>query len=177
MSGSGEIFSIGRRTRKKGSSVRLWVMLVMPLAAILFQVYIPLYFPLLDCLELPLLVTVYLAMNRRSPIQGMFLGAAIGLAQDSLSDHPIGVIGMIKTTLGYVAGSLGVRLDTEHPAVRFGLAGLFFLLHQGLHSLIRSGLLAQPSGFEAPRLLLGALVNGGLAVPIFFLLDKLRENA
>ena len=55
------------------------------LAAILFQVYVPRFITQLSYLELPLLVTVYFSLMRRSPVAGVLFGAGIGLAQDSLS--------------------------------------------------------------------------------------------
>jgi hypothetical protein len=44
-----------------------WVMVGVPLAAILFQVYVPLFFPILSFVEMPLLVLVYLALSRKIP--------------------------------------------------------------------------------------------------------------
>src|ERR1019366_10761670 len=61
-----------------------WVVLVVPLAAILFQVYVPLFFEFLSFLEMPLLVVVYFALMRQSQIGGLTVGALVGLAQDSL---------------------------------------------------------------------------------------------
>src|SRR5437763_854029 len=61
------------------SRFRAWVMLLVPLAAILFQVYVPLFFQFLGFLEMPLLVVVYFALMRRSPISGLAVGALVGL--------------------------------------------------------------------------------------------------
>ena len=54
-------------------------MILVPLVAILFQVYLPRFFQYLGYLELPLLVTVYFALMRRQPIPGLLFGAVIGL--------------------------------------------------------------------------------------------------
>ncbi len=171
-----EAFAIGRRGRKKASRIRPGVMVATPVAAILFQVYVPLYFPLLRYLELPLLVTVYLAVSRRSPIGGALIGAVIGLIQDALSYQPIGTLGMVKTLAGYAAASIGVRLDTGHAAVRMGLGAVFFLGHQLLYWTVRRVLLGAPSGLEIVQTLLAALANGLAAVPLFYLLDKLKDT-
>ena len=52
----------------------------IPLAAILFQVYVPRFFQFLSYLELPLLVTVYFGLMRRSPeiarVGGLLSGVA-----------------------------------------------------------------------------------------------------
>ena len=101
------------------SRFRAWVLFLVPLAAILFQVYVPLFFQFLAYLELPLLVTVYFALMRRSPIGGLLVGALVGLAQDSLSKNPLGMFGITKTLVGYFAASVGLaarRRPSADPA-------------------------------------------------------------
>lgn len=164
------------RGKKRLFRVRPWVMLVAPVAAILFQVYVPLYFPLSQYLELSLLVTVYLSISRRAPISGALIGALIGLIQDALSHQPIGIFGMVKTVIGYASASLGVRFDTEHVAVRLGLGFVLFLCHQLLYWTARRSLLGAPSGAEIPQTLLAALANALLGALLFHLLDKLRDS-
>src|SRR5215470_19309852 len=100
------------------SRFKAWVLFLVPLAAILFQVYIPLFFQFLAYLELPLIVTVYFALMRRSQVHGLFVGALVGLAQDSLSKDPLGMFGIAKTLVGYFAASVGMRIDVEHPFIR-----------------------------------------------------------
>ncbi|MFY9725534.1 MAG: rod shape-determining protein MreD, partial [Bryobacteraceae bacterium] len=53
------------------SRFRAWVFIVIPLLAILFQVYVPLFFPILNFLEMPLLVVVYLSLTQRSQVGGL----------------------------------------------------------------------------------------------------------
>ena len=86
-------------------------------AALIFQAMAPVYFPKLNILDLPLLVTIYFGLSRRNPSTGLLLGMVIGLAQDALSGPtvPLGFYGMGKTVIGYLASSIGARLDTEHP--------------------------------------------------------------
>src|SRR4051812_28883752 len=80
------------------------------IAAILFQVYIPPFFNFLAYLEMPLLVTVYFSIMRRSPVTGVLIGMVIGLAQDSLSpDHYLGLFGIVKTLVGYFSGFMAQR--------------------------------------------------------------------
>lgn len=167
----------GGRSKKKGLRLRPWVMLVFPIAAILFQVFVPLYISLAGYLELPLLVTIYFAMTRRSQVAGIFIGASIGMAQDALSHLPIGLLGMVKTLLGYSAASLGVRLDTENALVRFSLGFLGLICHQGLQWALRRSLLGEAAPLEIFATVAAAFANGAVAVPLFHLLDKLRESA
>ncbi len=169
-------FAISGRARKRASRIRPWVTLATPLAAILFQVYVPLYVPLLHYLELPLLVTIYLAVSRRSQLAGAVVGTVIGLVQDALSHLPIGLLGMTKTLVGYAAASVGVRLETGHIAVRFGLATILFLCHQLLYGALQRSLLDAPPGFEVLPTLLAAPANGLVGVLLFRLLDKLKDR-
>src|SRR4030081_2386401 len=103
---------------------------LVPLAAILFQVYLPRFFQYLGYLELPLLVTVYFALKHRQPISGLLFGAAIGLCQDSLSyQHPLGMFGIVKTLVGYFAASVSQRFDVDNPFIQFVLGFFFFFFH------------------------------------------------
>lgn len=159
------------------SRFKAWVLLLVPLAAILFQVYIPLFFQFLAYLELPLIVTVYFALMRRSPIGGLFVGALVGLAQDSLSKNPLGMFGITKTIIGYVAASVGLRLDVDHPLIRLILGFFFFVFHQFIFWALSRGLLAQQMPFETQRTLVLGLLNAIVAVSLFHFLDKLKERA
>jgi rod shape-determining protein MreD len=158
------------------SRFRAWVMLVVPLAAILFQVYVPLFFQFLAYLELPLLVVVYFALMRRSPVGGLFVGAVVGLAQDSLSRNPLGMFGIVKTLVGYFAASVGMRFDVDHPFIRFALGFFFFLFHQFFYWVLARGLLGIQVSFEVQRTLVLGLLNAVVAVSLFHFLDKLKER-
>jgi rod shape-determining protein MreD len=158
------------------SHFKAWVLFLVPLAAILFQVYIPLFFQFLAYLDLPLIVTVYFALMRRSPIGGLLVGALVGLAQDSLSKNPLGMFGITKTIIGYVAASVGLRLDVDHPMIRLILGFLFFVFHQFIFWALSRGLLGQQMNFETQRTLVLGLLNAIVAVSLFHFLDKLKER-
>ncbi len=106
----------------------------------------PVYFPKAGILDLPLLITIYFGLSRRNPSTGLLLGMTIGILQDSLSGPtvPLGLYGIAKTVIGYLASSIGARLDTEHPAARFALTAAFFVVHQGIVALTQRLLLSQP---------------------------------
>ncbi|MCC7175868.1 MAG: rod shape-determining protein MreD [Bryobacterales bacterium] len=164
------------RGRKRLARLRPWVVIAAPVAAILFQVYLPLYLPLLQNLELSLLVVIYLAIARRNPISGALIGTVVGLVQDALSHQPIGIFGMVKTMVGYGAAALGVRFDTGHTLVRLGLVFVMFLCHQALYWTARQFLLGAPSGAELLPALLAAAANALLSIPLYHLLDKLKDR-
>jgi len=163
--------------RDQISRFRAWVLFLIPLAAILFQVYLPLFFQFLNFLELPLLVTIYFALMRRSPVGGLFVGMMVGLAQDSLSKNPLGMFGIVKTLVGYFAASLGSRLDVEHPIIRLILAFFLFFFHQFFYWMLARALLGQELGFEWKRTLFLGLLNAVVALSLFHFLDKLKERA
>lgn len=152
------------------------VLVLAPLAAILFQVYVPRILEPLAYLDLPLLVTVYFALMRRSPVRGLLLGAGIGLAQDSLSHQPLGMFGIVKTLVGYFSASMSQRFEAGNSAIRFVLGFFFYGFHQLLYWVLVRALLGQPAEFEAVRELVLGLLNAVVAVPLFRLLDKLKDR-
>src|SRR5213595_2139595 len=157
---------------------RTGAILIATLLALVIQAWFPLHFARMALLDLPLLVTIYFGLSRRNPSTGLLLGTAIGLLQDSLSGPtvPLGLYGIAKTIIGYLASSIGARLDTEHPAARFALTFAFFIVHQGLIAVTRGILLGQPEPWFNMHLIVTALVNGLVAVLLFLLLDRLRRN-
>jgi rod shape-determining protein MreD len=148
------------------------------LLALMFQAFVPVYFAKAAMIDLPLLITIYFGLSRRNPSTGLLLGMVIGLLQDSLSGPtvPLGLYGIAKTIIGYLASSIGARLDTEHPAARFALTIIFFGLHQGIVLLTRRILLAQSSVWFTMHLAAAAVVNAIVAVFLFALLDHLRKS-
>lgn len=144
--------------------------------ALLVQAFLPVYWPKVATLDLPLLITIYFGLSRRNPSTGLLLGMVIGLLQDSLSKTPLGLFGIAKTLIGYLASSIGARLDTEHPAARFALTGVFFALHQGIIVLVQRLLLAHAEPWFTIRLAIAALVNATVGVVLYFFLDRLRKS-
>jgi rod shape-determining protein MreD len=148
------------------------------LLALVLQRMLPLYFPKLEILDLPLLVIIYFGLSRRNPSTGLLLGMCVGWARDSLSGPtvPIGEYGIAGTIIGYLASSIGSRLDTEHPVARFALVGGFFCVHQGILVLVRRLLLGEAERWFNLHLAVAALVNAVLGVFLFVLFDRLRRN-
>lgn len=153
------------------------VSLLVPLAAIILQALLPKPLPRLAILDLPLIVTIFFAVSRRSPIAGALTGATIGLLQDALTNQPIGVNGIAKTIIGYIAASIGVQVDVENFSTRILMNFGFSLLSSILLFLINRRLLGLP-GFHLLWLheLIRAVVNTVVAVPIFLLLDQAKRT-
>jgi len=159
------------------SRFRAWVFMAVPLAAVLFQVYVPLFFGFLSFLDMPLLVVIYFALVRRSQVGGLFLGMVVGLTQDSLSKNFLGMFGIANTTVGYLAASVGLRIDVDHGFIRLVITFLFYLLHYFIYWVLARALLGQQLPLEAKSTLLLALLNSVVGVALFVFLDRLRERA
>src|SRR5271169_1759807 len=148
---------------------------VVPLAVVLalvLQAFFPVHFRWAGYLELPLLVTLYFALSKRNPSSGLLLGMVVGLLQDSLSRTPLGLYGIAKTSVGFVASSIGARIDVEHPIARFLLTAGFYWFHHTVFVLTRRLLLAEHETYVTSSILIASVVNAFLAVALFPLLDR-----
>lgn len=163
------------KARSSRHSAAVWI--AVPLAAILFQVYVPRFVTALSYLELPLLVAIYFALMSRRPVTGGLAGMVIGLLQDSLSHQPVGLFGIAKTLVGYFSASVSQRFDVENPMLRFLLSFAFFLLHQALFWGLSRSLLGAALDPQIPQTVIYAFLNAVVAVPLFLILDRLRTDA
>ena len=177
MTYSGERILMSSQREGQVSRFRGWVLVVVPLAAILFQVYVPLFYRPLGFLEMPLLAVVYFAIMRRSPISGLLLGALVGLVQDSLSKNPLGMFGIDKTLVGYFAASVGMQFDVEHSLIRLLLCFLAYLFHQFVYWAMAHMMLSQQLALDLPRTAVVGLLNAVVGVALYAFLDKLKERS
>jgi rod shape-determining protein MreD len=162
----------------RSATYPVWVYFVIPGLALLIQVYLPLFETLkfVSHIELPLLVTIYFALMRRSQLRGLALGAALGLAQDSFLPHQMGMYGICKTLVGYFSASIGMQFDVEHAFVRLVLCFVFYLFHQFFYWVLQRSLLDQPVVFDIQTELILAVLNAVIGVALFHFLDKLRRR-
>ncbi len=165
------------RREVEQQSFSLPIAIFVPVGAILLQVLLPRLIPALAILDLPLIVTLFFAISRRSPIAGTTTGGTIGLLQDVLTSHPIGVNGMAKSVIGYAAASLGSRIDVENTSTRALLTFGFSLLQSCLLYLIERRLLGIRSSHVLwLHELIRAIANTVLAAPIYLLLDHTKRQ-
>ena len=143
--------------------------------ALVLQAFLNKFSTHFQLLELPLLVVAYFGLSRRNSVSGMFLGTVVGLLQDGISHTPIGLYGIAKAVIGYIASSVGARLDTEHPISRFILMFLFFHIHQIILAITIHLLLASSEPLFSVQLLVASLINSAVAVFLFAGLDRLRR--
>jgi rod shape-determining protein MreD len=153
------------------------VTLLVPVAAIVLQALLPRPFPRFAIFDLPLLITIFFAVSRRSPIAGALTGAAIGLLQDALTAQPIGINGIAKTIIGYAAASIGLQIDVENITTRVLINFGFSLLNSLLLFLINRRLIGL-SDFHLSwtHELIRAVANTLLAIPVFLFLDRAKRT-
>lgn len=150
--------------------------ILVPLIAVFLQAFVPLRFHFFSIFDLPLLVVIFFAVARRSPVTGLLTGAAIGLLQDSLTGHPLGLYGIAKTVVGYGASSLGVKLDVENAGSRFLVTLFFYVVHEIVYFTVARGLVGLTLQWSWTRELGSALANAFLAVFLFALLDRFKQR-
>lgn len=129
-------------------------------------------------LDLVLIVVVYLALIS-GPVTGLLLGSAAGLVQDSLSSGIIGIGGLAKTVVGFVAGLLGTQFIVTAPLSRFVVFVLATVLHagvfMGLYTLLGLRQFEDPWGAVITQ----AIGNGFLGIvgaQVVELLPGLRDR-
>jgi rod shape-determining protein MreD len=152
------------------------VALLVPLAAIFIQVNVPRLIPAANLFDLPLIVVLFFAVGRRGPIAGTITGSLTGLAQDFFSGQYIGIFGISKSIIGYLASLLSGRIDVESLSTRLLLSFGFTLLHNWIVYVIRLSLLGQEMQWFMVHELLRAVLNMALAVPVLFLLDRTKRR-
>ena len=86
-------------------------------------------------IDLVLIVVVYIAL-KGGPVTGLVAGTVAGLLQDALSSGILGIGGLAKTIVGFLAGVLGTQFIVTAPLPRF----MILLLGTVLHAAIFMGL-------------------------------------
>jgi rod shape-determining protein MreD len=106
--------------------------------------------------DLVLVVVVYAALTA-GPVTGLLTGTFAGLVQDALSSGVIGIGGLAKTVVGFLAGIIGTQFIVAQPLPRF----VVFFAATVVHAVLFIGLyeLLDLRHFGAPY---GAIVGQGL---------------
>jgi rod shape-determining protein MreD len=149
-----------------------YVYVLVPLAALVLQAWLPRVLGRFAYMDLPLLVTIYFALNRRSPIFGTLLGAVLGMAQDGLTQGAIGIHGIANAVCGFLSASIGIRIVVDNNIIRMVLNFAFTLLSSGIVLFIIRVLLGLQ--WESTWLdeLLRAAGNALIGMVLFPLLDR-----
>ena len=86
-------------------------------------------------IDLVLIVVVYVGI-KSGPVTGLLAGTVAGLIQDALAAEVLGIGGLAKTLVGFMAGVLGTQFIVTAPLPRF----LLLLVATALHGAIFMGL-------------------------------------
>ncbi len=153
------------------------VSIAVPLIALFLQAFLPLRFHFFSLFDLPLLVVIFFAVARRSPVAGLLTGSLIGLLQDSLTHQPIGIYGIAKTVVGFGASSLGAKVDIENVGARFLVTLFFFAVHEVVYFTVARGLVKLAVEWSWSHEVGAALLNAVTAAILFTLLDRFKQRA
>lgn len=151
----------------------LWVTVF---GALLLQTFLPVVIPQARFFDFPLLVVIYFSLLRRSKMFGIGLGTVVGLVQDALSHHYIGLYGMAKALIGYLAASGSVKFDLEQLLARFILTGILVLVHGVFLLGVEHALLEFPPPFVPLDLATNILFNVSMALVLYQLLDRFKRR-
>jgi len=125
--------------------------------------------------DLVLVVVVYVGLTS-GPVTGMLTGTVAGLVQDALASGVIGIGGLAKTVVGFLAGVVGTQFIVAQSLPRF----VVFLAATALHALIFMGLYAllDLRHFGAPYAVVGGQAVGNAVVGVLaFQLAELLPGA
>jgi rod shape-determining protein MreD len=153
------------------------ILSIAVLVALLLQTLLPLRFPLARLMDFPLLITIYFALMRRDKVYGIALGTGVGLLQDALSHDYIGIRGIAKAIVGYLAASASTRFELESLVARTVLTGVFVLVHNLCFAALQHVLLEAPPPFQPIKIASAVLVNVALGLILFQVFDRFRRPA
>jgi rod shape-determining protein MreD len=125
--------------------------------------------------DLVLVVVVYVALTS-GPVTGLLTGTVAGLIQDALSSGVIGIGGLAKTVVGFLAGVVGTQFIVSQSLPRF----VVFLAATALHALIFMGLytVLDLRHFGTPYAAVGGQAVGNAVVGVLaFQLAELLPGA
>lgn len=146
------------------------------LVSIFAQSKLPLYVRYASWIDLPLIVTLYFGLAYRESIHGMSVGMVVGLLQDALSHGPMGMNGLTKTGIGFLASSISARIEVDHPLIRVAALGLFSVLDMTFFALLEKLFFTTRFSWAHYHFVLTPIANAVVGLPIFILGDHLRKK-
>ena len=155
---------------------RAQVMTLIVLVAILIQVQLPTHLGIASRLDLALLMVIYLASTRSSTLNGLGIGVLIGIIQDSLTEGPIGVFGILKTITAYLTATIRRFIKVDLIVVRALLTATLFIIHQLIFWFIKSVLLGDEIEIDTLETAVLATIHAGVAILLFKTFDHFQKK-
>lgn len=152
----------------------LLVYVLAPLVALVLQAWLPRLVTPYVWFDFPLLITAYFAMARRSPIQGTLIGFLLGTLEDALTHRPIGINGIAKTLVGFLAASVGVKIDVENVTIRVLLVFLLSAFSSATYFFIGRILLGMAIDWIWYNELFRSIGDALIVLVLFHLLDRFK---
>lgn len=150
------------------------------IVALLLQLVLPKHLRFFQYIDLPLLVTIYLGLQR-APLQGMAVGIVSGLGGDAIGGGILGVGGFTKTLLGYLIAVASIMLSLDNPLARIGVVavasaantvsyvGLNMMLEQHLPHVATWGEFGKTIGQNA-------VADSIASIAVFLILDRVYSE-
>ena len=85
----------------------------------------------ITAVDLVLVVVVYVALTT-GPVSGMLAGSVAGIIQDALSSGTVGIGGLAKAIVGFVAGVVGQQFIVTAAFPRFVMFIAATIVHEAL---------------------------------------------
>jgi rod shape-determining protein MreD len=121
-------------------------------------------------IDLVLIVVVYIAL-KAGPVPGLVAGTVAGLIQDALSNPILGIGGLAKTIVGFLAGVLATQFILTGPLPRLVMLVMATVVHaaifMGLYVLLDLRQFPNP----VPSVIGQALGNAFVGVVTFQLIE------
>jgi rod shape-determining protein MreD len=125
--------------------------------------------------DLVLVAVVYLSLTR-GPTAGLLSGMVAGLAQDALGTGIVGIGGLAKTVVGYLAGTFGSAFIVAQPIPRFlvffAATVVEMVIIAGFHAVLDPGPASLPVGAVVAQ----ALGNSLVGIVMFQLAESLPRS-
>jgi rod shape-determining protein MreD len=125
-----------------------------------------------SAIDLVLIVVVYIAL-KAGPSAGLVAGTVAGLIQDSLSNPILGIGGLAKTVVGFLAGVLATQFILNGPLPRLVLLVMATLVHAGIFMGLYALLDLRQFPDPLPSVIAQALGNGFVGVVGFQMFEWL----
>ena len=127
-------------------------------------------------INLVLVAVVYLALIY-GPATGTLAGTVGGLVQDTIGGGIIGIGGLSKTLVGFLAGVLGAQFNLTSTVPRLVMFMAASLVHQVVFEVLHGIVDRRAVAFKMSAALTQAVLNGLIGVTAFLIVEKGPESA